>query len=72
LRCDNFFGGVSLDKHKLKLGLTPPHVAVGTPGRVLDLVKSGHMKLDKLRFFILDECDKILDQIGKRYHNKSM
>lgn len=65
LRCDTFFGGVSLEKHRLKLTLTPPHIAVGTPGRVLDLVKSGHMKLDKLRFFVLDECDKILDQVGK-------
>jgi hypothetical protein len=29
------------------------------------------MKLDKLKFFILDECDKILDQIGKTSAGKS-
>jgi len=33
---------------------------------VLDLVKKGFLKLDQLQFFVLDECDKMLDQIDMR------
>lgn len=35
-------------------------IIVGTPGRVLDLVNRGFLKLNDLKFFILDECDKML------------
>lgn len=38
---------------------------MGTPGRVLDLVNRGFLKLNNLKFFILDECDKMLLQLGK-------
>ena len=38
---------------------------VGTPGRLLDLVKRGLLKLEKLRFFVVDECDKVLESLGK-------
>ena len=36
-------------------------VAVGTPGRVLDLVESGSLDLRDVRFFVLDEADALLD-----------
>ena len=36
-------------------------VAVGTPGRVLDLVESGALNLSGVRFFVLDEADRLLD-----------
>ena len=35
-------------------------VVVGTPGRILDHLKSGRMKLDKLRILIFDEADELL------------
>ncbi len=34
---------------------------VGTPGRVMDLMESGALKLDNLRLLILDEADEMLD-----------
>jgi ATP-dependent RNA helicase DeaD len=34
---------------------------VGTPGRVLDLLSQGAMRLDKVRFLVLDEADQMLD-----------
>lgn len=37
------------------------HVVVGTPGRVLDLLSQGAMRLDKVRFLVLDEADQMLD-----------
>jgi ATP-dependent RNA helicase DeaD len=36
------------------------HVVVGTPGRMLDHLASGRMRLDQLRFLVLDEADELL------------
>ncbi len=35
-------------------------VVVGTPGRVIDLVERGTLRLDQIRFFVLDEADEML------------
>jgi ATP-dependent RNA helicase UAP56/SUB2 len=64
LRCEMFIGGLPVQANREVLKTKPPHIAIGTPGRVLDLVKSGHMNLDKIKFFILDECDKMLEGLG--------
>jgi ATP-dependent RNA helicase DeaD len=40
-----------------------PHVIVGTPGRVMDHIKSGALNLSTLRFLVLDEGDEML-QMG--------
>ncbi len=37
------------------------HILVATPGRLLDLMNQGHIKLDKLETFVLDESDRMLD-----------
>ena len=34
---------------------------VATPGRLLDLIGQGYVSLDKIRFFVLDEADRMLD-----------
>ncbi len=36
-------------------------VAVGTPGRLIDLMKQGYLKLDAVRILVLDEADEMLD-----------
>jgi superfamily II DNA/RNA helicase len=36
-------------------------VVVGTPGRLLDLVRQGHLDLSQARSLVLDEADKMLD-----------
>jgi len=59
--CEVFFGGISVQDDLKKLKESVPNVAVGTPGRILDLVERGALKLDKLKFFVLDECDKMLE-----------
>lgn len=40
-------------------------IVVGTPGRVIDLLRRQHLKLGSLRIVILDEADRMLD-IGFR------
>lgn len=37
------------------------HVVVGTPGRVLDHLQRGTLKLEKIKTFILDEADEMLN-----------
>ena len=38
-----------------------PHVVVGTPGRIQELVDQGALILDGLRVLVLDEADRMLD-----------
>lgn len=37
------------------------HILVATPGRLLDLMGQGYVRLDKLDTFVLDEADRMLD-----------
>ncbi len=36
-------------------------ILVATPGRLLDLIGQGHVKLDRVQIFVLDEADRMLD-----------
>jgi ATP-dependent RNA helicase DeaD len=38
-----------------------PQVIVGTPGRIIDHLERGTLKLDGIRFVVLDEADEMLD-----------
>lgn len=54
------YGGQSYDRQfrGLKQGA---HIVIGTPGRILDHLQKGTLKLDKLKTIILDEADRMLD-----------
>lgn len=39
----------------------PPHIIVGTPGRILDLVKDGAISVYSATTFVVDEADLMLD-----------
>ncbi len=43
----------------------PPHIVVGTPGRILALINQKLLITSNVRHFILDECDKMLDSFGE-------
>jgi ATP-dependent RNA helicase UAP56/SUB2 len=66
IKTEVIYGGVPKKTHIKLLKEDPPAIVVGTPGRILDLVQGKHLKLDKLKFFILDECDKMLEEAGMR------
>lgn len=59
--CHTFVGGtrVQEDLKKLQAGVI---VAVGTPGRVSDVIKRGALRTDSLRVLVLDEADEMLSQ----------
>lgn len=44
-----------------------PHIVVGTPGRILALVRQKILSLKNVKHFVLDECDKMLEQLGKEH-----
>ena len=54
------YGGTDIEKQSkiLKNGCD---IVVGTPGRVIDMVKRGHLKLEQISIFCLDEADRMLD-----------
>lgn len=54
------FGGVS-QLHQTNALRRGVDVLVATPGRLLDLIQQGFVRLDKLQIFVLDEADRMLD-----------
>ncbi|KAF6779213.1 hypothetical protein AHF37_01232 [Paragonimus kellicotti] len=61
-----FFGGLPIRKDIETLSKSPVHIVVGTPGRILDLIRNNALKLQHIKHFIIDECDKMLDTLEMR------
>lgn len=61
-----FFGGLNIAKDEATLKSNCPHIVVGTPGRILALVRSKKLNLRTLKHFVLDECDKMLEALDMR------
>uniref|UniRef100_A0A7S0Q7G2 RNA helicase n=2 Tax=Coccolithus braarudii TaxID=221442 RepID=A0A7S0Q7G2_9EUKA len=61
-----FYGGIPVPEHKRILKSEPPHIIVGTPGRILQLVREKDLPTKNIKHFVLDECDKMLEQIDMR------
>lgn len=61
-----FFGGLAIAKDEEVLKHNCPHIVVGTPGRILALVRSKKLILKHLKHFILDECDRMLSELDMR------
>ena len=55
-------GGTSVDADRTKLDTNPPHIVVGTPGRVHDMIRRKYLKTEKMGLIILDEADEMLSQ----------
>ncbi|CAF2693064.1 unnamed protein product [Rotaria sp. Silwood2] len=54
------FGGVSKEPQRNSL-LNGVEVVIGTPGRLLDFIEEGVLKLDRITYLVLDEADRMLD-----------
>lgn len=54
------FGGVNQNKQTMALR-RGVDIVVATPGRLLDLMQQGFVKLDTIEHFVLDEADRMLD-----------
>jgi superfamily II DNA/RNA helicase len=60
VRCTSIYGGRAYEPQiaALRKGVD---VVVGTPGRLLDLVSQGHLRLGSVSVLVLDEADEMLD-----------
>lgn len=54
------YGGQAIDR-QFKLLEKNPQVIIGTPGRTIDHINRGTIKLHDIRFVVLDEADEMLD-----------
>ncbi|MFZ2126370.1 MAG: DEAD/DEAH box helicase [Candidatus Microsaccharimonas sp.] len=53
-------GGMNIDR-QIRDIRRRPHVIIGTPGRLKDLMKRNELKLQEVKFLVLDEADRMLD-----------
>ena len=61
IRVANYVGGTDKARQIEKLETGQPHIVIGTPGRIYDLVKSGDLAIHKAKTFVVDEADMTLD-----------
>ncbi|MDR2731424.1 MAG: DEAD/DEAH box helicase [Treponema sp.] len=57
--CALLTGSVNPDKQVNSLVKNKPRIAVGNPGRLLALVKTGKLQFNNLSFLVLDEANKL-------------
>jgi ATP-dependent RNA helicase DBP3 len=60
VQCAAVFGGV--DKAQQVRAIKGAQVVIGTPGRVLDLMRDGALALGGTEYLVLDEADRMLDK----------
>ena len=61
IRSTIVYGGrpIGSQEKNLRRGV---QIVVGTPGRLVDLLKRGSLRLDRVRYLVLDEADEMLDR----------
>lgn len=61
VRIANYVGGTDKQRQVEKLNRQQPQLVIGTPGRILDLIKSQALKAYTAKVLIVDEADMTLD-----------
>ncbi|NXC91056.1 DDX20 helicase, partial [Cercotrichas coryphoeus] len=60
LECHVFIGGTPLSQDRSRLRKC--HIAVGSPGRIKQLIELNYLSTGSVRLFVLDEADKLLEE----------
>lgn len=60
------YGGEKTEIQLERLNEKKPKIIVGTPGKVLALIKKNIIKSSNVSVFVLDECDKMLKDLDMR------
>lgn len=55
------YGGTSRGDQQRQINQKKPYVVIGTPGRLVDFLRDGTLKIGNLEYFVLDEADRMLD-----------
>ncbi|OUM66428.1 hypothetical protein PIROE2DRAFT_66062 [Piromyces sp. E2] len=66
VKTTTLYGGVPINKNIDEIQNEKPQIIVGTPGRVLALIRNKTLNLRNVKHFVLDECDKMLEQLDMR------
>ena len=61
MRVTNFVGGTDKKRQIERLKHQQPHIVVGTPGRILDLLNEQALQIHTAQAFVVDEADMTLD-----------
>ena len=77
LRTQLMIGGTSTDDTMQQLRNVPPHIIIGCPGRIHDMLKRKRLSVKDLRILILDEADELLsagfkDQVYNIFTTRDM
>ena len=55
-------GGTSVEDNKKSINENKPHIVVGTPGRIQDMLRRNVLKVNKLNMVVIDEADEMFSQ----------
>ncbi|KAG0380927.1 DEAD (Asp-Glu-Ala-Asp) box polypeptide 20 [Mortierella sp. AD032] len=61
ITCVAMIGGMPIQKDRENLKRCS--IVVGTPGRVLSLIETGHLETSHIRLFVMDEADKLMEDL---------
>lgn len=65
----SIIGDVNIDKQIKKIKDIKPHIIIGTPGRVLDLMNKKKITAHTLKTIVIDEADNLLDNTSSAFVN---
>ena len=68
IRSIAIIGNVNI-KRQLEALKTKPHIIIGTPGRILELIKMKKLKAHTIKTIVIDEADKLLSKDNSRVVN---
>ncbi|MEC1621911.1 DEAD/DEAH box helicase [Bacillus mojavensis] len=60
LRAVSLIGGANVKKQVEKLKKNHPHMIIGTPGRVFELIQAKKLKMHEVKTIVLDETDQLV------------
>uniref|UniRef100_A0A8C7CRE1 RNA helicase n=1 Tax=Oncorhynchus kisutch TaxID=8019 RepID=A0A8C7CRE1_ONCKI len=60
--CHACIGGTNVRNEVTKLQAEAPHIVVGTPGRVFDMLNRKYLASKNIKMFVLDEADEMLSR----------
>uniref|UniRef100_A0A8C6HF19 ATP-dependent RNA helicase n=1 Tax=Mus spicilegus TaxID=10103 RepID=A0A8C6HF19_MUSSI len=60
--CHACIGGTNVHAEVQKLQMEAPHIIVGTPGRVFDMLNWRYLSPKYIKMFVLDEADEMLSR----------
>jgi len=66
LKAKVVYGGVPIQQDKKDFAESMPQILIGTPGRVLHLANEKIVSFSNVKYFILDECDQMLEELKMR------